>query len=102
MTRAPNRGAPTGAPPRHVTGRRTAAARKRYAISERDVVFSRRAAARAHGLRREVRRIGRDVRVRGEAVAAAARRRALFAPAEELDGVGDDLDRLALLALLRL
>ena len=40
--------------------------------------------------------------MRGEPVAAPAHRRALFATAEELDRVGHDLDRLALLALLRL
>ena len=48
----------------------------------------------------EVARVGRDVGARGEAVAAAAAHAGVVAAAEELDGVGDDLDGLALVALL--
>src|SRR4051794_24875344 len=63
---------------------------------EGDVVVGGRGAARgARGL--EVGRVGRDVTLRGEAPAATVL--ATLAAAQELDGVGDDVDRLALLAL---
>src|SRR3954447_5534535 len=68
---------------------------------ERNVVVSRRRVAarggRAGGL--EVARVGRDVGPGGEAVAAAAHAR-VVAAAEELHGLGDDLDVLALVAVL--
>src|SRR3954471_8771882 len=73
---------------------------------ERDVVVRRRARARADRLGREVRRVGRDVRVRREAVVVAAGAlaalAAVVAAAQELDGLGHDLDRLALGAVLSL
>src|SRR4051794_150035 len=70
---------------------------------ERDVVVRGRAGARADRLRREVRRVGRDIRVRREAVVvAAAALAALVTAAQELDGLGDDLDGLALGAVLGL
>src|SRR5690349_13009036 len=65
---------------------------------ERDVVVGWRADGRRdrRGLRRaEVARVGRDVRARGEAAATAA---GVVAAAEELDGLGDDVDRGAVLA----
>src|SRR4051812_47223619 len=64
---------------------------------ERDVVFARRRGAasgrRAGGL--EVARVGRDVGPRGEPVAAPTHA-GVVAAAEELHGLGDDLDVLAL------
>src|SRR3954447_16049840 len=70
--------------------------------SERDVVV--RAAARADRGALEVRGVGRHIGARLEravtAVTAAAR--VVRARAQELDAVGDDLDRLALGAVLRL
>src|SRR3954465_16015520 len=67
---------------------------------ERDVVVARGRARRRTAGRggREVVRVDGDVRAGAEAV---ARRAAVVARArEELDGVGDDVDRLALVALL--
>ena len=55
--------------------------------------------AAATPCRLEVRGVGRDVGLRREATAVLASR---LAGAEELDGVGDDLDRLALAAVLGL
>src|SRR3954451_7139963 len=68
---------------------------------ERDVVVrGRRGAACAGrgGRGREVAGVDRDVRARGEPAATAV----VVAAAEELDGVGDDVDGLALAALLAL
>src|SRR3954447_4237647 len=68
---------------------------------ERDVVVARGGAGarggRAGGL--EVARVGGNVGPGGEAVAAAASAR-VVAAAEELHGLGDDLDVLALVAVL--
>src|SRR5436190_24054607 len=70
--------------------------RARRSALERDVVVR---GAHARRLRlREVCGVGGDVRLGREAVAAALRR-GVAAAAEELDGVGDDLDRLALVAV---
>src|SRR4051812_16460354 len=69
---------------------------------ERDVVVRRAAVgagAGSGGL--EVAVVDRDVRTRGEAAALAAHA-AFLAAAQELHRVGDDLDRLALVAFLRL
>src|SRR3954451_15526299 len=70
-------------------------------VLERDVVVRWGGAAAAHrrARRLEVALVHGDVGLRGEAAAAV---RGLVAPTEELDGVGDDLDRLALLAVLAL
>src|SRR4051812_19348586 len=80
-------------------GRRPLAEAPRERL-ERDVVFARRRGAasgrRAGGL--EVARVGRDVGPRGEPVAAA--HAGVVAAAEELHRLGDDLDVLALVAVL--
>src|SRR5205085_9598098 len=65
--------------------------------SERDVVVPR--GARGRRCRGEVLGVDRDVGPRGEAVARAA---GVVTAAQELDGVGDDVDRLTLGALGRL
>jgi hypothetical protein len=73
-----------------------AAARPPQAGLEGDVVFGA-AATRTDAGALEVRGVGRDVALRGEAAAvplAAASATPTVARAEELDGVGDDLDRL--------
>src|SRR3954452_10201459 len=62
---------------------------------EGDVVVRRGAAAAADGRGGEVACVDRDVGAGGEAVAVAT---ALAAAAKELDGVGDDVDQLAVLA----
>src|SRR5206468_1996319 len=68
---------------------------------EGDVVVARRPAARRCGRRGlHVAGIDGDVAAGGEAAAVSAAR--VVAAAQELDGVGDDLDRLALLALVGL
>src|ERR1044072_6226938 len=69
---------------------------------ERDVVVARggRAVSGRRAGRLEVARVGRDVRPRGEAVAAAPAHAGVVAAAEELDRVGHDLDVLAVVALL--
>src|SRR4051812_32265557 len=77
---------------RHEGARMVATAMERRS-QERDVVV--RAAARADGRALEVRGVGRNVRLRLEPVAAASAL-VVRARAEELDAVGDDLDRLAL------
>src|SRR5688500_5390975 len=63
---------------------------------ERDVVVGRAAAAR--GRRGEVADVGRDVALRREAASVLSP--AAMRTAEELIRVGDDLDRLAVVALL--
>src|SRR5829696_4578148 len=67
---------------------------------ERDVVVRGRAGARRGAGGLEVPVVDRDVRARGEAAAPVAG--AVLAAAQELDGVGDDLDALALVAVLGL
>src|SRR5215208_3914432 len=67
---------------------------------ERDVVVRGRAGARRGTGGLEVPLVDWHVRARREAAAAAAA--TVLAPAQELDGVGDDLDALALVAVLRL
>src|SRR5215213_10131031 len=67
---------------------------------ERDVVVRGRAGARRSAGGLEVAVVDRDVGTRGEAATAVAR--TVLAAAQELDGVGDDLDALALVAVLRL
>src|SRR5687768_3683492 len=67
---------------------------------ERDVVVRRGAGARGGAGGLEVAVVDRHVGARGEPAAAAGR--AVLAAAQELHGVGHDLDALALVAVLRL
>src|SRR6476659_5022094 len=72
----------------------------RFTGLERDVVVRGRAGARRGTGGLEVPLVDRHVGARREAAAGVAA--AVLAAAQELDGVGDDLDALALVAVLRL
>src|SRR5687767_5619588 len=74
--------------------------RRRFATGlERDVVVAR-GRGPAHRGRGEVVRVGRHVALRGEPAAVLTAVLAALARAEELDRVGDDLHRLAVVAFL--
>src|SRR3954469_3578820 len=96
-----------GDPPRRPHGRLRHPSRERTPVVlgrslERDVVVAGdRAATAAGGRRGEVVRVDRNVGLRGEAVATAARG-GVVAAAEELHAVGDDAHALALVPLLAL
>src|SRR5438094_9256280 len=84
-----------------VRSRSKHASSQRGGGSERDVVVRRSvAAARAGGSRGEVVGRDRDVALRREAVASATAAVEALGAREELDVVGDDVDRLALVTVL--